>query len=78
MRYKGRRQSSNVEDRRGMSSGRKVGIGGGVWTHVIFFIFLFFGGGPSGGVKLVVKQQKYTQKTKQFQPHSAEQGVNTI
>jgi uncharacterized protein len=45
MRWKGERQSTNVEDRRGMSTGKKV-IGGGIGTLVIALIILLLGGDP--------------------------------
>ncbi|HNX66210.1 MAG TPA: neutral zinc metallopeptidase, partial [Bacteroidales bacterium] len=45
MRWKGERQSTNVEDRRGMSTGKKV-IGGGIGTLVIAIIILLLGGDP--------------------------------
>ncbi len=41
MRWQGRRESENVEDRRGMSG--PVAIGGGLGTVVILLIGLFFG-----------------------------------
>ncbi len=47
MRWQGRRQSSNVEDRRGMSTSKKVGLGGGIGTIIIAIIVLFLGGDPS-------------------------------
>lgn len=53
MRWQGRRQSSNVEDRRGMSSGRKVGIGGGIGTIVIVIIVMLLGGDPSQVLNLI-------------------------
>lgn len=46
MKWQGRRGSSNVEDRRGMSTGTKF-IGGGVGTIVIVIIILLLGGDPS-------------------------------
>ena len=46
MRWIGRRSSSNVEDRRGMSGG-KMAIGGGIGTVVIAIIVLLMGGDPS-------------------------------
>ena len=46
MKYIGRRKSSNVEDRRGMSSGRKIGVGGGIGTIVIVLIVVLLGGDP--------------------------------
>ena len=44
MKWQGRRQSSNVEDRRGMGGGAKTVIGGGVVGIVIYLITLFMGG----------------------------------
>ena len=49
MKLTGRRESSNVEDRRGMSSGAKAGIGGGIGAIIIGIIMSFLGGGGSGG-----------------------------
>lgn len=45
MRWQGQRQSSNVEDRRGMSTGKKV-IGGGIGTLIIALIVILLGGNP--------------------------------
>lgn len=45
MRWKGERQSTNVEDRRGMSTGKKV-VGGGIGTLVIAVIIILLGGDP--------------------------------
>jgi len=47
MRTEGRRTSDNVEDRRGMSSGGKMAIGGGLGTIVIALIVLLLGGDPT-------------------------------
>lgn len=47
MRIEGRRTSDNVEDRRGMSSGGKMAIGGGIGTIVIALIVLLLGGDPT-------------------------------
>jgi uncharacterized protein len=46
MRWRGRRGSQNVEDRRGMSTG-KVAVGGGIATIIIALIVTFMGGDPS-------------------------------
>lgn len=46
MRWQGRRQSTNVEDRRGMSGG-KIALGGGLGTVIIVIIILLLGGNPS-------------------------------
>lgn len=45
MRWQGRRQSSNVEDRRGISP--KGMVGGGVGTIVILLVVLLLGGDPT-------------------------------
>jgi len=46
MKWQGRRGSSNVEDRRGMSTGTKV-MGGGIGTLVIVLLVYLLGGDPS-------------------------------
>ena len=45
MRWRGERQSTNIEDRRGMSVGR-VAVGGGLGTIVIMILALLFGINP--------------------------------
>lgn len=45
MKWQGRQGSGNVEDRRGMSTGRKA-IGGGIGTIVILLIVWLLGGNP--------------------------------
>jgi len=47
MRTEGRRTSENVEDRRGMSSGGKMAVGGGLGAVVIALVVLLLGGDPS-------------------------------
>jgi len=47
MRTEGRRTSDNVEDRRGMSSGGKMAVGGGIGTIVIALVVLLLGGDPT-------------------------------
>ncbi len=46
MRWQGRRQSGNVEDRRGMGGGRKVAVGGGLGGVVILVLYFLLGGNP--------------------------------
>jgi predicted metalloprotease len=46
MKWQGRQGSGNVEDRRGMSTGR-MAVGGGIGTIVIVLIVLLLGGDPS-------------------------------
>jgi len=47
MRWKGRRESSNVEDRRGMSPKGKGIVGGGIGTIAIVLVVLLLGGDPT-------------------------------
>ena len=46
MRWRGERESSNVEDRRGMSGGGRIAIGGGLGTLVIIIIAVLLGADP--------------------------------
>ena len=48
MDLEGRRESSNVEDRRGMSGGTKAGLGGGIMGIIIALVAMFMGGGGGG------------------------------
>jgi predicted metalloprotease len=45
MRWRGERQSTNIEDRRGLSGG-KVAVGGGLGTLLVIIIALLFGADP--------------------------------
>ena len=56
MRLDGRRESSNVEDRRGLSGGAKAGIGG-IGGIIIIALFTFLQGGNVGDVVNNVVQQ---------------------
>ncbi len=47
MRWKGRRQSENIEDRRGRSAGSGVAVGGGIGTLVLVLLVALLGGDPS-------------------------------
>lgn len=44
MRWKGRQQSGNVEDRRGLGGG--MAVGGGIGTIILVVLSLLFGGNP--------------------------------
>lgn len=46
MKWKGRRQSTNVEDRRGMGVGGKTMVGGGIGGLIIVLLFTLLGGNP--------------------------------
>lgn len=56
MKWKGRGQSDNVEDRRGFSGG-KVALGGGVIGLVVLVINMFMGGGDTGQLLNGIQQQ---------------------
>ena len=53
MRWKGRKESSNVEDRRGMSPGGKGMVGGGIGTIAIVIVVLLLGGDPTSLIQNV-------------------------
>ena len=57
MRLSGRRQSDNVEDRRGMSSGAKAGIGG-IGGIILIAVITIMGGGNIGDILGNVMQQQ--------------------
>lgn len=73
MLYKGRRQSSNVEDRRGMSSGRKVGIGGGIGTIIVVLIVVLLGGDPQSALEMLQTGQGTEQTVGDYQPTAHEE-----
>jgi len=67
MRLTGRRESNNVEDRRGMSTGAKAGIGG-IGGIIMIALFTFLSGGNLGDVVTnVVQQGAMNQGTEQTQ-----------
>lgn len=55
MQWRGRRQSSNVEDRRGVS-GRGLAVGGGIGGVIMLVLYLLLGGNP-GDMSQVVPSQ---------------------
>ncbi len=61
MRLDGRRESNNVEDRRGMSGGAKAGIGG-IGGIILIAIMTFLGGGDLGDVINNVAEQGMTEQ----------------
>lgn len=73
MLYKGRRQSSNIEDRRGMSAGRKVGVGGGIVTVIIALVVMLLGGDPREVLQMIETQQPATEQVSDYQPSAHEQ-----
>jgi uncharacterized protein len=57
MKWLGGRQSSNVEDRRGVSAGGLV-AGGGVIGIIIYIVNLFLGGGDTSQLPQVIPEQQ--------------------
>jgi predicted metalloprotease len=55
MKIEGRRTSDNVEDRRGMSSGGRVAVGGGIGAIVIALVVLLLGGDPASVLNSAVE-----------------------
>ncbi len=66
MKWKGRRQSDNVEDRRGMTTSGKVVAGGGV-IGVIIILLQLFGGETGQSIAPVLEQLNQGQQTQQVQ-----------
>ena len=61
MRLSGRRQSSNVEDRRGMSTGAKAGIGG-IGAVIVAALFAWISGGDPMQAGLQAFQEQMQQQ----------------
>lgn len=70
MKWRGKRQSGNIEDRRGMSGrGRKVALGGGA-VGIIILLFQVFGGDT--GRQLAPMLEQINQQTQVQQTQSRE------
>ena len=52
MKLNGRRESQNVEDRRGLSGGAKAGLGGGIVAVILGIVMSLFSGGGGGGIDI--------------------------
>lgn len=74
MRWEGRRQSGNVEDRRGGGGGRGIALGGGLGTLVLLVVVVLLGGDPmqllqqteSSGPGVEVAQPRGDEKAMEF------------
>ena len=62
MKLTGRRESSNVEDRRGMSGGAKAGIGG-IGAIIVAALFAWMSGGDPLSAGLQAAQQQMSART---------------
>jgi predicted metalloprotease len=70
MRLSGRRESSNVEDRRGMSTGAKAGIGG-IGAVIVAALFAWISGGdPMQAGLQAFQEQMQQQGTETVNPES--------
>ena len=73
MKWEGRRQSTNMEDRRGMGTGGKVMAGGGLIGVVFLIIQLFMGGDNAQLIQELQNQvQQQQTETSAGEPLSAE------
>lgn len=69
MRWQGRRESDNVEDRRGMSAGGKVAAGGGLLAVIVIVVQLLMGGGgENGNIQIPALPEQNTTQTTQLSP----------
>ncbi|MFJ1474360.1 neutral zinc metallopeptidase [Capnocytophaga cynodegmi] len=64
MKWQGRRQSKNVEDRRGMGAGKKIAAGGGV-LGIIILLLQLFGGETGQNIAPVLEQFNRGQQVEQ-------------
>ncbi len=64
MKWKGNRQSDNVEDRRGMSGGGKAVVGGGL-IGIVILLLNMFGGENAKMLTPVLEQMNQGQQTEQ-------------
>jgi uncharacterized protein len=73
MRYKGRRQSSNIEDRRGMSTGKKFGIRGGILGVIGLIVYMILGGDPQVALNFLQQGSQTTETATDYQPTAHEE-----
>jgi hypothetical protein len=67
MKLTGRRESSNVEDRRGMSGGAKAGIGG-IGAIIVAALFAWMSGGDPVSAGLQAAQEQMSTRTESVNP----------
>lgn len=77
MKWQGRRQSENVEDRRGMSTGGKVVAGGGALGIIILLLNLF-GGENAQMITPVLEQMNQGQTTTQTEQRELTQEEKVV
>ena len=69
MKLTGRRESSNVEDRRGMSGGAKAGLGG-IGAIIVAALFAWMSGGAPVSAGLQAAQEQMSARTESVDPES--------
>ena len=81
MKWQGRRQSTNLDDRRGSSTGGKVAVGGGIIGIIFLAIQLFTGGDVSDTLRqLETQTQTQSAETRELTAEEVELGefVNAV
>lgn len=68
MLWQGRRESENVEDRRGMSTGGKMAAGGGLIGVIITVLYMVLNGGDPGNIQMPTDLQQQTQQSSSMSP----------
>ena len=71
MKWQGRERSENVEDRRGMGTGGRMAVGGGIGTVLIVLIVLLMGGDPSA----LLDDPGMMTRTEQYAPSAEEEDL---
>lgn len=71
MRWRGERQSTNIEDRRGMSRGG-MALGGGLGTIVIIVLALLFGADPRQLLEQLPTESPVSQTSRPTNPQEEE------
>lgn len=77
MKWKGRRRSSNVEDRRGMSTGGKVAAGGGLMAVIVIVLQLLGGGEVADVLNQLPQQGPATTEQRELTAEEKELGAFT-
>ncbi|QEE50512.1 metalloprotease [Flavobacterium alkalisoli] len=76
MKWKGRRESGNVDDRRGMSGG-KIAAGGGIIAIIVVLLNMFMGGDSTEVINEInnqLQQQTTTEEPVPLSAHDEEMG----
>lgn len=80
MKWKGRRKSTNVEDRRGSSTGGKIAAGGGIIGLIFLAIQIFGGGDTTEILNQIQNSAPVTSEERELTPEEKELGgfVETV